>query len=56
MQALLDACGGRSLLTSLKFAQIGGEAVLPAAIAALYTAAPNTVVNQIYGGLCCDKE
>lgn len=51
LQALLDACCGRGLLTSLKFVQIGGEAVLPTAIAALYTAAPSTRIFQIYGEL-----
>lgn len=54
LQALLDACGGRGLLTSLKFVQIGGEAVLPTAIAALYTAAPNSRIFQIYGEHSCD--
>ena len=54
LQALLDACGSRGLLTSLKFVQIGGEAVLPTAIAALYTVAPNTRIFQIYGELSRD--
>jgi non-ribosomal peptide synthetase component F len=52
-QALLEACGGKPLLRSLVHLSVGGEAVRPAAIAAMRTAAPNAAIYNIYGA--CKK-
>ena len=48
-QPLLEACGGKSLLSSLRHVSIGGEAVRPTAVAAMLAAAPRATVYNIYG-------
>ncbi len=48
-QPLLEACGGRSLLTSLLHVNVGGEAVQPAAVAAMTMAAPKVQLYDVYG-------
>jgi non-ribosomal peptide synthetase component F len=52
-QPLLEACGGKPLLSSLRHVSIGGEAVRPAAVAAMLTAAPHTALYNIYGAWRC---
>lgn len=48
-QPLLDACGGKPLLSSLRHVSVGGEAVRPAAVAAMLAAAPSADIYNIYG-------
>jgi non-ribosomal peptide synthetase component F len=48
-QPLLEACGGKPLLSSLRHVSIGGEAVRPAAVAAMLAAAPHVALYNIYG-------
>lgn len=50
-QALLETCGGEPLLGSLRQLSIGGEAVRPAAVAAMRAAAPNVLIHNIYGNV-----
>ena len=50
-QPLLEACGGRPLLSSLRHVSVGGEAVRPAAVAAMLAAAPSAAIYNIYGAL-----
>ena len=50
-QPLLEACGGKPLLSSLRHVSIGGEAVRPAAVAAMLAAAPSAAIYNIYGAL-----
>jgi non-ribosomal peptide synthetase component E (peptide arylation enzyme) len=49
-QALLDACGGKGKLSSLVHLNYGGEAVRPAAVAAMRIAAPHAQLHDAYGG------
>ena len=48
-QALLEACGGQGRLSSLVHLNYGGEAVRPAAVAAMRIAAPNAELRDAYG-------
>jgi acyl-CoA synthetase (AMP-forming)/AMP-acid ligase II len=48
-QPLLEACRGRPLLSSLRHVSVGGEAVRPAAVAAMLAAAPSVALYNIYG-------
>jgi non-ribosomal peptide synthetase component F len=48
-QPLLEACGGKPLLSSLRHVSVGGEAVRPTAVAAMLAAAPRAAVYNIYG-------
>jgi non-ribosomal peptide synthetase component F len=48
-QPLLEACGGKPLLSSLRHVSVGGEAVRPAAVSAMLAAAPSAAIYNIYG-------
>ena len=48
-QPLLEACGGKPLLSSIRHVSVGGEAVRPAAVAAMLAAAPSAAIYNIYG-------
>ena len=48
-QPLLEACGSKPLLSSLRHVSVGGEAVRPAAVAAMLAAAPSAAIYNIYG-------
>ena len=49
MQALLEVCRQRGMLTSLRHVNYGGEAVRPAAVAAMRQAAPHAELHDAYG-------
>ena len=48
-QPLLEVCGGRLLLSSLRHMSIGSEAVRSAVMAAMLAAAPRAAIYNIYG-------
>ncbi len=49
MQALLEVCRQRGMLSSLRHVNYGGEAVRPAAVAAMRQVAPNAELHDAYG-------
>jgi acyl-coenzyme A synthetase/AMP-(fatty) acid ligase len=51
MQILSEICRDSGALSSLRHVNCGGEAVTPAAVAAMCAVAPNAEIHDTYGAL-----